>query len=274
MIGTYRIDGVHVVVVDKAADADVAVATEMDRLVRQEWAAGQHTVIGLPAGRTPKGVYDELVRRYDEQGLEFTNVVTFNVDEYYGLGPEDAGSFRRWMGEHLLDHIDVHRANMHALDGRVPLEQVEEHCAAFEDKIAGAGGMSYLLLGIGRDGHIAFNEPGSAEDSRTRLVTLTRETRRWNIREFDGEGTVPEAALTMGVGTLLGARQIRMLAYGPGKSEVVAKMLLGPRGADVPASFLRGHPDVRVYLDQHAAAALNLQMEQPGPEAPPESGSA
>ena len=274
MIGTYRIDGVLVVVVDKAADADAAVATEMDCLIREEWAAGQRTVIGLPAGRTPKGVYDELVRRYREQGLEFTNVVTFNVDEYYGLGPDDAGSFARWMSEHLLDHIDVYSANIHALDGRVSEERAAEHCAAFEDKIAGDGGISYLLLGIGRDGHIAFNEPGSTEDSRTRLVSLTRETRRWNIREYDGEGTVPEAALTMGVGTLLGAQRIRLLAYGPGKAEIVAKMLRGPRGPEVPASFLRGHPDVRIYLDGHAAAALNLEAEQAPPQTAPENEGA
>jgi glucosamine-6-phosphate deaminase len=231
-------------------------------------------VLGLPAGRTPKGIYDELVRRYREQGLEFTNVITFNVDEYCGLGPEDPGSFRRWMGEHLLGHVDVHPANAHSLDGRAPPEDTAEHCAAYEEQIAGAGGLSLLVLGIGRDGHIAFNEPGSAEDSRTRRVTLTRETRRWNIREFSGEGAVPEQALTMGVGTLLEAKRIRLHAYGPGKAEVIAQMLRGPRGPELPASFLRGHGDVRVYLDRQAAAGLGLEAEDADDAMPPESKGA
>ena len=239
-----------------AADVDRAVAAEMAQLIRDRAAAGRQCVLGLATGSTPTGVYEELVRLHAHEGLSFANVVTFNLDEYYPMQPGSLQSYRRFMHEHLFDRVDIPRDQVHVPDGTVAVGAVEEYCAAYERAIRDAGGIDLQLLGIGRTGHIGFNEPGSARDSRTRLITLDRVTRRDAAADFFGEEHVPRRALTMGVGTILDAKRVLMLAFGEGKSAVVARAIEGPVTSSVAASFLQQHPHAAVYLDEAAAAEL------------------
>ena len=168
-------------------------------------------MLGLATGSTPVGVYDELVRMHREDGLSFANVITFNLDEYYPMQPHELQSYVRFMREHLFDHVDIQPGNWHVPDGTIAVEQVADHCRWYEEQIAKAGGIDIQLLGIGRTGHIGFNEPGSGRDSRTRLITLDRVTRIDAASDFFGQENVPRRAITMGVGTILDARQIIML---------------------------------------------------------------
>src|SRR6185437_7072071 len=154
------------------------VAESIARVIRERNAFGQNAVLGLPTGSTPMGVYRELIRMHREEALDFSNVITFNLDEYYGLQPDQLQSYHRWMFENFFDHVDIPRKNIHLPDGTVPPEDVEDYCRRYEDAIVRAGGIDLQLLGIGRNGHIGFNEPFSSRNSRTRLVTLDQVTRK------------------------------------------------------------------------------------------------
>ena len=235
---------------------DLAVAGEIAALVRKAAGAGQHIVLGLATGSTPTGVYDELVRLHEVERLSFANVITFNLDEYYPMQPRDLQSYHRFMHEHLFDRIDIPRQNIHIPDGTISAEKVGEYCAAYEREIEKAGGIDLQILGIGRTGHVGFNEPGSSRDSGTRLITLDRVTRRDAANDFFGEQYVPRRAITMGVGTILAAKRIVMLAFGEGKAPIVAKAIQGPVTDVIAASFLQEHPNAAVYLDDSAAAEL------------------
>jgi glucosamine-6-phosphate deaminase len=235
---------------------DLAVAGEIAALVRKAAGAGQHIVLGLATGSTPTGVYDELVRLHEVERLSFANVITFNLDEYFPMQPRDLQSYHRFMHEHLFDRIDIPRQNIHIPDGTISAEKVGEYCAAYEREIEKAGGIDLQILGIGRTGHVGFNEPGSSRDSRTRLITLDRVTRRDAANDFFGEQYVPRRAITMGVGTILAAKRIVMLAFGEGKAPIVAKAIHGPVTDVIAASFLQEHPNAAVYLDDSAAAEL------------------
>ncbi|MFH1498641.1 MAG: glucosamine-6-phosphate deaminase [Verrucomicrobiota bacterium] len=240
-------------------DADTAsrrLAGEIAALIRERAAAGKGVVLGLATGSTPVRLYRELIRLHREEGLSFANVTTFNLDEYHGLGRGHPESYWRFMHEQLFDHIDVPAANIHVPDGTLPRAEVFAGCRAYEARIAAAGGLDIQILGIGRTGHIGFNEPGSGRDSRTRLVTLDALTRRDAARDFLGEANVPRHAITMGVGTILDARRIVLLAWGEAKARVVAQAVEGAPVESLPASFLQGHADVRFLLDQSAAAEL------------------
>jgi glucosamine-6-phosphate deaminase len=238
-----------------AADVNTAVATRIADLIRSK----PNCVLGLATGSTPTGVYDELVRMHERDGLSFANVVTFNLDEYYPMEPRSLQSYRRFMQEYLFDRIDIRPQNIHIPDGTIPIERVDDFCAEYERAIDDVGGIDLQLLGIGRTGHVGFNEPGSARDSRTRLITLDRVTRMDAASDFFGEQYVPRRALTMGVGTILRAKSIVLIAFGEGKSSVIAKAIEGPITPSIPATFLQQHPNATVYLDEGAAAELTRQ---------------
>lgn len=252
----WGVERVPVTVYPSSGQASVAVAREIAELIRSRQRAGQQAVLGLATGSTPQSVYAELVRLHQEEGLSFAKVVTFNLDEYWPMHPAELQSYRRFMNEHLFDHVDIDPANAHVPDGTIPREEVAEYCRAYEQKIQDAGGIDLQLLGIGRTGHIGFNEPGSSRDSRTRLITLDKVTRADAASDFFGEANVPRKAITMGVGTILDARRIILMAFGEHKAAVVREAVEGPMSPAVSASFLQAHPGARFVLDPSAAAAL------------------
>jgi glucosamine-6-phosphate deaminase len=211
-------------------------------------------VLGLATGGTPLGTYQELVRLHREEGLDFSQVATFNLDEYVGLGPTNPQSYRYFMQKNLFDHVNVDPTRTHVPDGRAL--DFEAHCRQYEQRIRDVGGIDLQLLGIGHDGHIAFNEPGSSLGSRTRLKTLTSKTVQDNARYFGTEDQVPRLAITMGVGTILESRRCLLLAIGPTKAAAIRSTVEGPVTAQVTASALQLHRDVTVIIDEDAAGWL------------------
>ena len=236
--------------------ASAAVARQIADLIRTRAAAGQPCVLGLATGSSPTRVYEELVRLHREEDLSFQNVISFNLDEYFPMTPSSSQSYVRFMREYLFDHIDIKPENVHIPDGTVPADQVPAFCQRYEALIREAGGIDLQLLGIGRTGHIGFNEPGSGPTSRTRIITLDHVTRTDAASDFYGEENVPRRALTMGVGTILEARQIVLLVWGEGKAAVVKRMVEGEITDSVPATYLQRHPAVQVVLDEAAGAEL------------------
>jgi glucosamine-6-phosphate deaminase len=232
------------------------VAATIAELIRERTAAGRSCVLGLATGSTPTDVYDELVRMHREDGLSFAKVVTFNLDEYYPMQPEELQSYVRFMNEHLFDHIDIPAENVHIPDGTIPVDDVAEYCRNYEQQIEEAGGIDLQILGIGRTGHIGFNEPGSDHRSRTRLITLDSVTRTDAASDFFGAQNVPRRAITMGVGTILAARRIFILAFGENKASIVLRTIEGKPSPAVPATYLQRHNNVKFLLDQGAASSL------------------
>ena len=245
-----------VTIFDHASNASKAVAYEIARLIKSRSQAGQPCVLGLATGSTPLGVYRELVRLHKMEALSFQNVVTFNLDEYYGISHDAAQSYHRFMWENLFSHLDINAANVHIPNGELSLEQLPEYCHSYEELIQKAGGLDLQLLGIGRTGHIGFNEPGSPADSRTRLIALDRVTRMDAASDFYGEQHVPRRAITMGVGTILESRRIILMAFGENKAATVAQAVEGSVSANLPASYLQQHLEVQFVLDRAAAAGL------------------
>lgn len=239
-----------------ADEACARLAGEIAALIEQNDAAGRPTVLGLATGSTPVRLYRQLIRLHREKGLSFRRVITFNLDEYYGLPRTHPESYWRFMHDQLFDHVDILPENVHVPDGTVPRADVFAWCRRYEEQIRAAGGLDLQVLGIGRTGHIGFNEPGSPRDSRTRLVTLDQLTRRDAARDFLGEANVPRHAITMGVGTILDARRIVLLAWGEAKAGVIAQAVENAPTDAIPASFLQGHPDVRFLIDRAAASML------------------
>ena len=237
------------------------VAREISDLVLQRADEGSPAVLGLATGSTPVPVYRELIRMHREEGISFRHVITFNLDEYYPLAGDHRESYRRFMREQLFDHIDVLPENIHIPDGGVAREEAHAHCRDYEERINDAGGIDLQILGIGRTGHIGFNEPGSGRETRTRLVTLDTMTRRDAARDFLGEERVPRYAITMGVGTILQARRIILMAWGRGKASVVAEALEKPPSDHIPAGYLQSHEDAVFVLDESAASELTRVTE-------------
>lgn len=223
-------------------------------LVRQRPAC----VLGLATGGTPLGTYRELIRLHREEDLSFAQVTTFNLDEYVGLGPTHPQSYRHFMQSSLFDHVNIPAANTHVPDGRAT--DFATFCQQYETQIAHAGGIDLQLLGVGTDGHIAFNEPGSSLASRTRLKSLTSETIRDNARFFGSEEAVPRLAVTMGVGTILDAKRCLLLACGTAKAEAVRDTIEGPITAQVTATALQLHRDVIMVIDEAAASLLKRKQ--------------
>lgn len=237
-------------------DASRAVAAEIAALIRARGREGRPCVLGLATGSTPVSVYAELVRLHREEGLSFRNVTTFNLDEYHPLPPQHAQSYRRFMQHHLFDHLDIDPARTHVPSGLVPKAEIEAHCAAYEEAIRTAGGIDLQLLGIGRTGHIGFNEPGSPRHSLTRLVALDPLTRRDAAGDFGGDAATPRHALTMGVRSILNARRLLLMAWGQHKADIVRAAVEGEVSPHVTASFLQEHPDATFVLDAAAAGSL------------------
>ena len=236
--------------------ASRAVARRIAQVIRDRSAGGKHAVLGLATGHTPINVYRELARMHREEGLDFSRVVTFNLDEYWPLEPRAPQSYHTWMYENFFRFVNVPRESVHIPSGTPAEADLDAHCAAYERAIAAAGGIDFQVLGIGRMGHIGFNEPGSDRASRTRRVRLDKVTRKDAASEFFGEEHVPELAVTMGVGTILEAREIALLAFGEHKAPIVRRAVEGEVTPAVAASFLREHPRAAFYLDEAAAADL------------------
>ncbi len=226
-------------------------AGEIARLIRSK----PRVVLGLATGSTPISLYAELVRLHQEEGLSFKNVVTFNLDEYYPIEPEALQSYHNFMQRNLFSKVDIDPANIHIPDGTVAKERIKEYCQDYEQQIAEAGGVDLQILGIGNNGHIGFNEPGSSRYSRTRLVTLDNSTRVANAREFQNISLVPRMALTMGIQTIMNAKRILLMAWGA-KAGIVQKAVEGDVTEHVPASILQQHDDCSFIIDELAAAEL------------------
>ena len=251
-----RFEHVPLAVFPTSTEAAHAVARDIAALIRTRQAAKRTAVLGLATGSTPLGLYAELVRMHREEGLSFANVVTFNLDEYYPIQPSNPRSYRHFMQAHLFDHVDIVPANTHVPDGTVAMSGVDAHCREYEERIQAAGGIDFQILGIGRTGHIGFNEPGSQRRSRTRMVTLDSLTRRDAAGDFGGEENTPRHALTMGVRTILEARRVVLLAWGQHKAEIVRAAVEGPVTPQITASFLQEHDQVHFVVDAAAAGAL------------------
>lgn len=230
--------------------ASLLAARHLARLIREK----PNAVLGLATGHTPLALYRELIRLHREDGLDFSRVTTFNLDEYVGLPPAHPASYHAFMQEHLFAHINISAPRIHLPDGLAT--DIPASCRAYEEAIRAAGGIDLQLLGIGGDGHIGFNEPSSSLASRTRIKTITERTRRDNAYAFATPDAMPHHVLTMGVGTIMDARQVLLLAFGAKKADAIAAALEGPITAMNPASILQMHPVAKYLLDEPAAAKL------------------
>ena len=232
------------------------IAAEIAALIRAKAASGEMCVLGLATGNSPKMVYSELVRLHREEGLSFQNVITFNLDEYYPIDNDALQSYNRFMQVQLFHHVDILPENIHVPDGEIKKEAIKEYCASYEQQVEQAGGIDLQILGIGNNGHIGFNEPGSSINSRTRLTALDNSTRIANAYEFPNISEVPRLAITMGISTILKARQIILMAWGQAKATVVQKAVEGHVTEQIPASLLQQHNDCVFVLDEPAANDL------------------
>jgi len=250
------LERISTVVLDDHRDLATHVARRLADVIRARNAEGRHAVLGLATGSTPIGVYRELIRMHREEGLSFQRVVSFNLDEYYPMAPDSIHSYHRFMWENLFAHVDIDRANVHIPDGAVARPKLEAWCERYEQAIRDAGGVDIQILGIGKTGHIGFNEPGSGEKSRTRLVHLDAVTRRDAAADFFGEDFVPREAVTMGIATILDAREIIIIATGEHKARVVQRAVEGPIDIEVAATFLQRHAATTFYVDAAAGSDL------------------
>ncbi|MES2874089.1 MAG: glucosamine-6-phosphate deaminase [Bacteroidota bacterium] len=240
-------------------DNDIAsrkVARRITDLIQKKNHNGEKAILGLATGVTPIGVYRELVRIHKEEKVSFKNVITFNLDEYFPMKPTSPQSYVTFMKENLFDHIDIDLANVHIPDGTLHIEKIPAFCLDYEKKITDLGGLDLQILGIGRTGHIGFNEPGSAPNSGTRLVTLDDLTRRDASRDFGGKENVPTKAITMGIGTIFKAREIILMAWNTKKAAIIKKAVEGEISSDVPATYLQLSEHVEFVLDRDAASDL------------------
>lgn len=251
-----RFEKLPVTIYENQEIASRKVAQRIANLIIEKQKRSEKAVLGLATGATPIKVYAELVRLHKEEGLSFKNVVTFNLDEYYPMSPTSAQSYVVFMKENLFDHIDIDMNNVHIPDGTIQLEEIPSYCLEYEKKISDYGGLDLQILGIGRTGHIGFNEPGSAPNSGTRLVTLDDLTRRDASRDFGGKENVPTKAITMGIGTIFKAREIILMAWSGKKASIIKKAVEGEMSGDVPATYLQLSQSVEFVLDQDAASEL------------------
>jgi glucosamine-6-phosphate deaminase len=234
----------------------LAVAKQIAELIREKQKKKEKIVLGLSTGSTPKTLYAELVRMHKEENLSFKNVISFNLDEYYPINNNALQSYHRYMKVNLFNHIDIHPKNIHIPNGEIKKEDIKEHCRQYEKMIRDAGGIDLQILGIGNNGHIGFNEPGSGIYSKTRLITLDNSTRIANAYEFANISEVPRLAITMGIGEILKAKKIILMAWGSGKAMVIKKAVEDDDTELVPASLLQNHDDVTFFVDETAASEL------------------
>ncbi len=236
--------------------ASINIAQQIAALIKEKQKKKENCVLGLATGFTPKALYSELVRMHKEEKLSFKNVITFNLDEYYPIKKNAQQSFNHFMHLHLFNQIDINPKNIHLLDGEIKKEEIKTHCREFENNIEKAGGIDLQILGIGKNGHIGFNEPGSSINSKTRLITLNNSTRISSTYEFANISEVPRLALTLGIGEIMKAKQIILMAWGSGKSTVIKNAVEDDVTEQVPASLLQNHDAVEFVIDEAAASEL------------------
>ncbi|MCO4293308.1 glucosamine-6-phosphate deaminase [Solitalea sp. MAHUQ-68] len=254
--GRARFERIPTKIYSNASLASIAVAKEISDLIRQRQEDGKHVVLGLATGSTPIKVYKELIRLHKEEGLSFSNVYSFNLDEYYPMQPDSIHSYVRFMEEQLFNHVDIPKGNYNIPNGTLPQEDIAAFCAEYEQKIEDLGGIDFQLLGIGGNGHIGFNEPGSLQNSKTRLITLDHVTRAAAAGEFQGIQKVPRKAITAGVSTIMKAERIVLMGLGEGKSKIVAAAVEGPITDQVPASYLQLHSNTMFVIDEPCSSEL------------------
>ena len=251
-----RFEKIHNVIFSDSNAASIAVAHEMARLIRKKQDANKRCVLGLATGSSPLRVYEELVRLHKEEGLSFSNVITFNLDEYLPMEKENRQSYWYFMHDNLFDHIDIPKENIHIPDGTVESDDVIDYCLSYEKDIKNHGGLDFQLLGIGRTGHVGFNEPGSHYNSGTRVITLDHITRVDAAPAFFGIDDVPRKAITMGIATVRSAKRIVLLAWGQNKSNIIKETIEGEISSSVPATYLQQHKNCTFVLDDGAGSLL------------------
>ncbi|MEO6135608.1 MAG: glucosamine-6-phosphate deaminase [Ginsengibacter sp.] len=253
---TDSLEKIPVKIFSSPKDGSAYVAQVIAKLIKEKNAAGKNAVIGLATGSTPKSLYGELVRLHLEEGLSFKNVITFNLDQYYPMEADALNSYHYFMRKYLFEQTDIDPNNYFLPNGMVPKDQIKQHCADYEKKIEDAGGIDLQILGIGSNGHIGFNEPGSSVYSKTRLISLDNSTRLANSHEFGNISEVPRMAITMGISTIMKSKAIILMAWGKTKAPVIQKAVEGKPTEEIPASLLQHHDHCTFVLDQFAATEL------------------
>ena len=251
-----RYEKIHNVVFSTSTEASICVAQEIAALIREKQANNTHCVLGLATGSSPIKVYEELVRMHNEEGLSFSNVISFNLDEYYPMDINSIHSYYYFMHQYLFNHIDINPDNIHIPSGTVSAEELHQYCIDYDLKIKEYGGLDFQLLGIGRTGHIGFNEPGSHYNSGTRSITLDHITREDAAPSFLGINNVPKKAITMGIGTVKKAKRIVLLAWGHNKASIIKETIEGEITSEVPATYLQNHSNTTFILNEEASQDL------------------
>ena len=251
-----RFEKIHNIIFNASEVASKIVAQEIAALIRQKQSNNENCILGLATGSSPIKVYEELIRIHTEEGLSFYNVITFNLDEYYPMEKDNIESYHYFMHENLFKYIDIKPENINIPDGMIPQENLDQYCLSYESKILNAGGLDFQLLGIGRTGHIGFNEPGSHSNSGTRNITLNHITRVDAASSFIGINNVPRRAITMGIGTIKKAERIVLLAWGENKASIIKETIEGEISSQVPATYLQSHNNTTFVLDKEASSAL------------------
>ena len=251
-----RFEKIHNIIFDSSLTASIVVAKEIANLINDKSSQNTHCVLGLATGSSPIKVYEELVRMHREEGLSFANVISFNLDEYYPMQKSNVQSYDYFMREHLFNHVDILPHNINIPDGTVSNEDLFQSCVDYEMKIKSVGGIDFQLLGIGRTGHIGFNEPGSHLNSGTRNIKLDHITRIDAAPAFLGIGNVPRKAITMGIGTVSSAKRIVLLAWGANKADILKQTIEGSISSEVPATYLQNHSNTTFILDEAASEEL------------------
>lgn len=253
---TDSLEKIPVKIFASSVDGSFYIAKQIANLIKQKQQEGSNCVIGLATGSSPKTLYAHLVKMHKEDGLSFKNVITFNLDQYYPMDKDALQSYHYFMRKNLFEHTDINPQNYHLPDGMIIKENVKEHCLSYEQQIEEAGGLDLQILGIGTNGHIGFNEPGSGIYTKTRLTTLDNSTRLANSYEFGNMTEVPRMAITMGISTILKSKKIILMAWGQAKASVIKKAVEDDDTEDVPASLLQNHDDCTFIIDETAASAL------------------
>jgi glucosamine-6-phosphate deaminase len=256
LAGSRERERIRTTIVQDHGDLASLLADHIIEIIRRETDERGHCVLGLATGSTPIGIYRELIRRYLQGEVDFSQVITFNLDEYYPMSPSSIHSYRMFMEENFFSQVNLDPVNTHVPDGSVPRSKLAAHCEAYEKAIREAGGIDFQILGIGRSGHIGFNEPGSSPESRTRLITLDTITRKDAAADFFGENNVPAEAITMGIASILDAKEIALIATGEHKANIVRRAVEEHISQDVTATYLQQHPNATVFLDLPAAGEL------------------
>lgn len=257
-----RFEKIHTVIFNDKENAELSVAEEIKNLIEKNNKKNKKTVLGLATGSSPIGVYKKLIDLHKKEKLSFKNVVTFNLDEYYGLKKEHKESYHQFMYEKLFKHIDINKVNIHIPDGELDKKSIDKFCKDYEKKIKSCGGIDIQILGIGANGHIGFNEPGSNLNSVTRLVKLDYETRKDASLNFNGIKNVPSSAITTGIKTILSSKRIILIAWGQAKAEAIKNSVESRQNVKVPASLLQLHEDVTFILDKSSSSLLT-RISQP-----------